>query len=205
MLYFCDREGLKVWRCKLDGSSLEAIVDNGDWHDKDLIKDQTKWCVGIAVAPRLGKFFWTQKGFAKGGVGRIFSAAIEMPSGQNASNRKDIETVLDKLPEPIDLEWDDEDSALYWTDRGELPFGNTLNRKHFTNTTPEVQKALGYEVLAQTIGEAIGVRLDKAEKCAYTSDLNGRLWRISLDGSGKKEKLYEGEFNGFTGFAFYRS
>jgi hypothetical protein len=28
MLYFCDREGMRVMRCALDGSKLEALIKN---------------------------------------------------------------------------------------------------------------------------------------------------------------------------------
>ena len=42
-IYFCDREGLRVMRANLDGTGLETIVQNGDWHDDVDGKDQHKW------------------------------------------------------------------------------------------------------------------------------------------------------------------
>ena len=39
-----------------------------------------------------------------------------------------IELLFDGLPEPIDLELDLANRALYWTDRGDPPRGNTVNR-----------------------------------------------------------------------------
>ena len=36
--------------------------------------------------------------------------------------------LFDGLPEPIDLELDLENRVLYWTDRGDPPRGNTVNR-----------------------------------------------------------------------------
>ena len=36
------------------------------------------------------------------------------------------------LPEPIDLEIDHTTRTLYWTDRGDPPHGNTVNRAHWT-------------------------------------------------------------------------
>lgn len=30
-LYFCDREGLRVMRCNIDGTDLDTVVHNGDW------------------------------------------------------------------------------------------------------------------------------------------------------------------------------
>ena len=56
-LYFCDREGLRVMRVRLDGSDLETLVQNGDWRVQSERGDPTKWCVGIALSKKLGKFF----------------------------------------------------------------------------------------------------------------------------------------------------
>lgn len=75
-LYFADREGTSVLRCDYDGGNLEVLVRNGDWKNEGF-DDATKWCVGITVAPTLGKFYWTQKGPPKGGKGRIFCAHID--------------------------------------------------------------------------------------------------------------------------------
>lgn len=51
-----------------------------------------------------------------------------MRAGESATKRTDVETLFDRLPEPIDLEMDIEQEMLYWTDRGEYPLGNSLNR-----------------------------------------------------------------------------
>src|SRR5215470_16015929 len=50
-LYWCDREGMRVMRCNLDGSQLETLVDSSQG-DPRPGKDQTKWCVGITVDPK---------------------------------------------------------------------------------------------------------------------------------------------------------
>src|SRR5881394_1046737 len=103
-LYWSDREGMRVMRSNLDGSKIEVLVENGR-SDADR-RDQIRWCVGIAIDPDRGHIYWTQKGTDNGGVGRIFRAGIDIPSGQTASNRTDIEVLYDKLPEPIDLDLD---------------------------------------------------------------------------------------------------
>ena len=46
-LYWSDREGMRVMRANLDGSEIETLVETGQG-DADR-RDQTKWCVGIAV------------------------------------------------------------------------------------------------------------------------------------------------------------
>src|SRR5262249_49345919 len=47
-LYWCDREGMRVMRCNLDGSKIETLVDTSRG-DAPPGRDQTKWCVGITV------------------------------------------------------------------------------------------------------------------------------------------------------------
>src|SRR6516165_9666162 len=69
-LYWGDREGMRVMRANLDGSQVETLVETGRG-DKDA-RDQNRWCVGITVDPKLGKFYWTQKGPDNAGLGRIF-------------------------------------------------------------------------------------------------------------------------------------
>ena len=164
-LYFSDREGLRVFRCNSDGSELEVLIQNGDW--KKGFEDKTLWCVGIAVAPREGKFYWTQKGPSKGCQGKILRASINMPPGTDATTRKDIECLLSKLPEPIDLEIDEDGRAMYWTDRGELPEGNSLNRM----SLDEAGQYGNHQILARNLHEAIGLAIDKTNRHIYATDL----------------------------------
>ena len=125
-LYWCDREGMRVMRSNLDGSQIETLVETGRG-DADR-RDQTRWCVGITIDPEREQIYWTQKGPDNGEQGRIFRAGIEIPKGETAANRSDIEVFFDRLPEPIDLELDLKNRVLYWTDRGDPPRGNTVNR-----------------------------------------------------------------------------
>ena len=46
-------------RANLDGSQVETLVETGRG-DKDS-RDQTRWCVGITIDPKLGKIYWTHK------------------------------------------------------------------------------------------------------------------------------------------------
>src|ERR1700684_3078639 len=101
-LYWCDREGMRVMRANLDGSKIETLVDTSEG-DSRPGKDIKKWCVGIALDVKAGKLYWTQKGPDNAGEGRIFRANLEIPQGQSATNRKDIELLYAGLPEPIDL------------------------------------------------------------------------------------------------------
>ncbi|KAF9641151.1 hypothetical protein BFW01_g510 [Lasiodiplodia theobromae] len=190
-LYVCDREGMRVHRCNMDGSELETIVQAGDWTDEEQKQDQTRWCVGVAVAPALGRFFWTQKGPSKGGKGRIFSAEMADPKGS-------VKCLLEGLPEPIDLLWDGERGELVWTDRGEVPFGNSLNRVKLDACGEQVV-GKSWRVVAQNFDEAIGVERDEKNKCWYVADLGGTVWRVQED--GRKEVVYQDKECAFTGLA----
>src|ERR1700677_3662380 len=125
-LYWSDREGMRVMRANLDGSQLETLVETG--HGEEERKDARNWGVGIAVDSQRGKIYWTQKGGDNANGGVIRRANLEIPRGQNAANRSDIETLFEGLPEPIDLDLDPGTRMMYWTDRGDPPRGNTVSR-----------------------------------------------------------------------------
>lgn len=203
-IYVCDREGLRIMRCDFNGGRLETIYESGDWKSEpEKVADARNWPVGITLSQRMGKMFWTQKGHSKSSEGRIFSADLEMPAGANPCSRSDISMVMQGLPECIDLEIDDESGVLYWTDRGEMPFGNTVNKKHLEGDVPNEEYALGRQIIAQRLGEGIGLSLDKENDCLYVTDMSGRLWKCGLDG-GSKEKLYEGSTHAYTGVTFIK-
>ncbi|KAH0027085.1 NAD(P)-binding protein, partial [Aureobasidium melanogenum] len=199
-LYFCDREGLRIHRSNLDGTEHEVILQTGDWKTEK-IAEQSSWPVGVTVSTKLNRVFWTQKGSPKSNQGCIFSAGLESPADPSA--REDIQVVLQNLPEPIDLDFDDENGVLYWTDRGELPLGNTLNKKTLTGPVPAAEKALGRQVIAQGFGEAIGLRLDKEKQCIYIADLAGRLWQCGTS-PGPKTKIHEAAGHAYTGITIVK-
>jgi DNA-binding beta-propeller fold protein YncE len=190
-LYWCDREGMRVMRADLDGSQVETLVETGRG-DKDR-RDATRWCVGITIDPKLGKIYWTQKGPDNAGVGRILRAGINIPKGENPTNRSDIEVFFDRLPEPIDLELDQKNRVLYWTDRGDPPRGNTVNR------APIDTKAV-QEILITHLMEGIGIALDVPGNRMFVTDFAGSVYSADLDGNNERNFLY-GQGN-LTGIAY---
>jgi len=195
-LYWCDREGMRVMRANLDGSSIETLVDTSQG-DPRPGPDQTKWCVGIAVDLDGGKIYWTQKGNDNAGQGRIFRANIEIPAGQSPTNRSDVELLYDNLPEPIDLDLDPTNRTLYWTDRGDPPRGNTVNRAPMD---PKPGRRREPEILFSHLMEGIGLALDLKGGRMFITDLAGSVYSANLDGSNKKTLLV-GEGN-LTGIAY---
>src|SRR5580704_7444308 len=181
-LYWCDREGMRVMRCNLDGSQLETLIEAGRGEvDR---RDQTRWCVGLVLDPKRGQIYWTQKGPDNGELGRIFRAGIDLPSGESPDERTDIEVFYDRLPEPIDLELDLEHRVLYWTDRGDPPRGNTVNRASI-DAKPQAP-----EILVTHLMEGIGIALDVAGDRMFVTDFAGSLYSARLDGSGERNPLY---------------
>src|SRR5580692_3216305 len=178
-LYWCDREGMRVMRANLDGSNIETLVDTSKG-DPRPGPDARKWCVGIAVDAAGGKFYWTQKGDDNAGQGRIFRANIELPRGASPANRQDIELLFDNLPEPIDLDLDVAHRVMYWTDRGDPPRGNTVNRAPM-DPTPGNRK--DPEVLVSHLMEGIGIALDVPHNRMFITDPAGTVYSANLDGS----------------------
>ncbi len=184
-LYWCDREGMRVMRANLDGSNIETLVD-ASGGDSRPGPDQKKWCVGITVDADRGKIYWTQKGPDDAGQGRIFRANAEIPQGESAANRTDIEVLFDGLPEPIDLELDLTHRLMYWTDRGDPPRGNTVNRAQLD---VDSKKRAAPEILVTHLMEGIGIALDLKGDRMFLTDLAGSVYSAKLDGAEKKPVL----------------
>jgi sugar lactone lactonase YvrE len=194
-LYWCDREGMRVMRSNLDGSQIETLVDSSQG-DSRPGPDQTKWPVGIALDVEGGKFYWTQKGGDNAGQGRIFRANLELPKGQTPANRKDIEVVYDNLPEPIDLDLDLGNRMMYWTDRGDPPRGNTVNRAPMDAKPGNGKEP---EIVFNHLMEGIGLSLDLKNGRMFMTDLGGSVYSANLDGSNAKNILFaEGNLSGIT-------
>jgi hypothetical protein len=195
-LYWCDREGMRVMRANLDGSGVETLVDTSQG-DARPGPDARKWCVGIAVDAAGGKIYWTQKGGDNAGEGRILRAGIDIPAGKSAANRSDVELLYDSLPEPIDLELDVRSRMIYWTDRGDPPRGNTVNRAPMDPApgAPQVP-----EILFSHLMEGIGIALDRKGGRMFMTDLGGSVYSASLDGSSAKTLLMA--VGNLTGIAY---
>lgn len=192
-LYWCDREGMRVMRANFDGSAVETLVETGRRPEDE--KDQTRWCVGVAVDPKTRQVCWTQKGHPDSGEGSIRRAGYDLPAGETAANRSDIEVLFENLPEPIDLDLDCESGFLWWTDRGDLEGGNSVCR---AKLSPEGKIAREHEVVLRGVGETIGMAVYREEDLLFASSLTGELYRSRLDGS---EKTQIGAFNELTGLA----
>jgi DNA-binding beta-propeller fold protein YncE len=190
-LYWGDREGMRVMRCDLDGSNVETLVQTGVGEDRH---DETKWCVGVAVDHVGGHLYWTQKGPSDGGLGRVLRAGIDIPAGESAVHRGDVEVVFKDLPEPIDLEIDHTTRTLYWTDRGDPPHGNTVNRAPLDGIFSSEP-----EIVSTHLMEGIGIALDPTHNRMFVTDLGGNIYAAALDGSGHRPiRALQGNLTGIA-------
>jgi DNA-binding beta-propeller fold protein YncE len=188
-LYWSDREGMRIMRANLDGSNIETLVETAQGDAAR--KDATNWCVGIALDVDGGKVYWTQKG--SGGNGRIFRANLEIPKGEDAQHRTDVETLFDALPEPIDMDLDLAHRTMYWTDRGDPPRGNNVSR------APMDPHKGPQEILVGGLKEGIGIALDLKDGRMFYTDLGGNVYSAKLDGSDSKVLLTgQGALTGIT-------
>ncbi|WP_206240066.1 hypothetical protein [Novosphingobium terrae] len=184
-IYWCDREGMRVWRANLDGSEQKILVETGSSEEDRL--DRSRHCVGVALDLVNGYLYWTQKGKPNGNEGRIFRASLDLPEGMDPAARSDVELLFSALPEPIDLEWSGKTGFLYWTDRGDPPEGNTLNRADLRGTGPYV-----HECLIGGLQEGIGLALDEAGQRAFVGDLGGFVRVVALDGDDSGQVIFSG-------------
>jgi hypothetical protein len=140
---------------------------------------------------------WTDLLVAEGSrrwrVRPYLRANVEIPAGQTAATRSDIEIFFDGLPEPIDLELDHKNRLLYWTDRGDPPRGNTVNWASIDN------KPVEPEILVAHLMEGIGVALYVPNDCMFVTDFAGSVYSARLDGSGKRDFLHaQGNLTGIA-------
>lgn len=173
-LYWGNREGFALTTAKTNGTGLRDLVQyDGSGQERD-------WIVGVALDEANQQVYWSQKGSPEGGDGKILRAGMQIPVGQTAHNRTDIELVWEGLPAPIDLEFDD--GRLFWTDRGRQSGGESLNRA----TVPS-PGSVGEppEVLAEGFESPIGLAIDHEMKLAYVADLGGRIWVVP--GPGRED------------------
>ena len=130
---------------------------------------------------------------AKGTRDASSAPNIEIPVGETAARRSDIEVLYDGLPEPIDLEIDHENRVLYWTDRGDPPRGNTVNRAPIDAERPTP------EILVTHLMEGIGIALDVPRDRMFVTDFAGSIYSANLDGSNERNFLFaQGNLTGIA-------
>ena len=106
--------------------------------------------------------------------------------------------LFEGLPESIDLDLDTR--MLCWTDRGDPPLGNTVNRATVNRAPmdPEAGQRKS-EILLTHLREGIGIALDVSGRRMFVTDLTGSVYQAGLDGSRMTEiMLLQGNLTGIA-------
>lgn len=179
-VYWCDREGAKVWRAGLDGSSPEILVSGHGFLQ----------LVGVALDIPARVFYFGDRNGRK-----ILRANFDMPASESDDNRTDIEElfVFDRGAMPIDLDLDLENQMLYWTDR-DL---GTVNRANMDVPAGETSSTrTDIEVLVTGLRDPIGISLDHEDQKLYYAELGGNVYQASMDGTGAMRIANSGSATG---------
>jgi DNA-binding beta-propeller fold protein YncE len=202
-LYWSDREGMRVMRANLDGSDVETLVETGERIEGQR-GDPKNYCAGIALDVERGQIYWTQRG-DRSNDGSIRRASMNLPKGEDAAHRTDIQVLFANMPEPVDLALDLKTRTIYWTsDGGEGPGADTVSRA-------PMDPSVGYDtahrrdqqILVGGLRGGIGISLDLAHGRMFFTDLGGHAYSANLDGSD--EKILFGEMGGLTGITYVPS
>ncbi len=86
---------------------------------------------------------------------------------------------------------------IYWTDRGDPPRGNTVNRAPMVASPGSPADP---EIVVTHLMEAIGLALDVEGGRMFLTDLAGSVYSANLNGSNKK-MLFVAQGN-LTGIAY---
>jgi hypothetical protein len=86
---------------------------------------------------------------------------------------------------------------LYWTDRGDPPRGNTVNRAPMDSEQEKKRQAP--EILLTHLQEGIGIALDLKGERMFLTDLGSSVYSAKLNGSDKRTLLYlQGNLTGIA-------
>jgi hypothetical protein len=72
--------------------------------------------------------------------------------------------------------------VLYWTDRGDPPRGNTVNRAPIDTKAPP-------QIVITHLMEGIGIALDVPQNRMFFTDLGGSVYCADLDGKHERSLL----------------
>ena len=190
-LYWSDREGMRVMRCDLDGSNVETLVQTGQGDDDR--DDETRWCVGVAVDHVGGHLYWTQKGPERCRPRPDSAGGTRHPQAKPRPTAPISRCCIKDLPEPIDLEIEPRKRMLYWTDRGDAPHGNTVNRAAL-DERPQRTRNPG-----DSPDGGIGIALDPGHDRMFVTDLGGNIHVAGLDGSDHRPiRALQGNLTGIA-------
>lgn len=183
-VYFCDREGQRVYRAPMNGvktsEDLEVLVDF-----TSLSVDEYQ-CVGIALDIPRGEFYWTDR-LDK----TIRRASMDAGSVITPDNVDTLTTlIVENALAPIDLYLDQDDRILYFTDRGEDNPRSTYPAGYVAKVNVDHPENGVIHIVENLTEDPIGIAVDESTGDLYfTTFDDGKVWKTTING-GTVTALY---------------
>ena len=184
-LYWCDREGMRVMRANLDGSKIETL------------SIRAKAMRVLAKTQEMVRGDRPRRRSAASSIGRrkalttpardvSFARISKFRRGRLRQTAKTLKSSIEDLPEPIDLDLDLANRTIYWTDRGDPPRGNTVNRAPMDAGSRQSQRAGN---CFQPLDGRNRPRVGPERRPHVLDRFGGSVYSANLDGSNKKTLL----------------
>src|SRR5206468_4180297 len=191
-LFYLEASGGRIHSVNADGSDRKVILSGARVPD------------GVVVDLEAGHIYWTNMGVPSKNDGSIERVDLD---GQNrvtiiSEGKTFTAKQLHLEKKSAKLYWCDregmrvmranldgsniENRVIYWTDRGDPPRGNTVNR---ASIDADFSKHPTLDILLTHLMEGIGIALDFKGGRMFITDLAGTIYSAKLDGTEKKPLL----------------
>src|SRR6266581_2356035 len=159
-----------IERADLDGRNRRVIIPQGvTFTPKQIQLDKES-----------GKLYWCDREGMRVMRSNLDGSQIEtlVETGRSDVDRHD------QTRWCVGIAIDPERKQIYWTDRGDPPRGNTVNRASVEAKPQAPEIVLGH------LMEGIGIALDVPRNRMFVTDFAGSIYSAKLDGSGEVTILY---------------
>ena len=111
-VYFSDKATRRIFRMGLRLPAGQTAADRTDVEELVSLPDGAM-PVDLAIDQEHGHLYWTDRG-----LGTVSRAGLDIPTGETAANRTDVEAVVKGLSEPIGISLDVANDRLYYGEHG---------------------------------------------------------------------------------------
>jgi len=172
-----------IFRSDLDGRNMTTIIAPGD----------TFTAKQLQIDKPNGKLYWCDREGMRVMRANLDGSKIETLVD---TSRGDPRPGADPNKWCVGIAVDADAGKLYWTDRGDPPRGNTVNRAPLD--APQAKRPQP-EIVFSNLMEGIGLALDPKRGRMFITDFGGSVYSANLDGSDQKTLLFaEGNLTGIA-------
>src|SRR6266545_1655464 len=162
-----------IERADLDGQNRVTIIGEGETFTPKQLHFEKK----------SGKLYWCDREGMRVMRANLDGSEIETLVD---TSKGDARPGTDLTKWCVGITVDPDRGQIYWTDRGDPPRGNTVNRALLD---ADFKKRPAPEILLTHLMEGIGIALDLKGDRMFLTDLAGTIYSARLDGSEKKPVL----------------